>query len=166
MIATRCVPVTVGVFSGEWLLNVLQSTATFRVSNYVDSSRHVTCRNVTCPLQCAQHLNQSVAFTFKRRTSILPYTENGDGFWNQSSLMVHLLMFTNLLMRVTLLTELDDGRYVNVPATGRDDDRYVTFVQLHETTNRRNDGTTSFQIISPKWKCFVKYDELFHNSKR
>ena len=45
-------------------------------------------------------------------------------------------------------SELDDGRYVNVlklngmtifryvfiRATGRDDDRYVTFLQPHETT--------------------------------
>ena len=30
--------------------------------------------------------------------------------------------------------ELDSGRYVNVPAIGRDDDRYVTFLQLDETT--------------------------------
>ena len=25
------------------------------------------------------------------------------------------------------VSELDDGRYVNVPATGRDDGRYVTY---------------------------------------
>ena len=31
-------------------------------------------------------------------------------------------------------SELDDGRYVNVPATGRDDDRYVTFLQPDEIT--------------------------------
>ena len=37
-------------------------------------------------------------------------------------------------MCVTLLTELDDGRYVNVPAARRNDDRYVTFLQLDETT--------------------------------
>ena len=60
-------------------------------------------------------------------------------------------------MYVTLLTELDDGRYVNVPATGRDDDRYVTFLPLHETTIGsipRNNRATSFQIISAKLvKC-------------
>ena len=37
-------------------------------------------------------------------------------------------------MYVTFLTELDDGRYVNVPATGRDDDVCVTFLQFDETT--------------------------------
>ena len=31
-------------------------------------------------------------------------------------------------------SELDDGRYVNVPATGRDDDRYVKFLQPDEMT--------------------------------
>ena len=36
-------------------------------------------------------------------------------------------------------SELDDGRYVNVPVTERDDDRYVT----------RN-NRTSLQIISVK----------------
>ena len=30
-------------------------------------------------------------------------------------------------------SERDDGRYVNVPAIGRDNDRYVTFLQLPET---------------------------------
>ena len=34
-------------------------------------------------------------------------------------------------MCVTLLTELDD--YVNVPATVRDGDRYVTFLELDKT---------------------------------
>ena len=37
-------------------------------------------------------------------------------------------------MYVILLSELDDGRYVNVPAIGRYDDQYVTFQQLDETT--------------------------------
>ena len=58
-------------------------------------------------------------------------------------------------------SELDDCRYVNVPVTGRDDDRYVTFLQLNETTIvsiPRNDRTTSFQIISAKLKCSVKCD--------
>ena len=61
-------------------------------------------------------------------------------------------------MCVTLLTERDDGRYLNVLATGRDGDRYVAHLQLHETTIAsilRNDRT-SFQIISAKLKCSVK----------
>ena len=64
-------------------------------------------------------------------------------------------------MCVTLLTERDDGPYVNVPATGRDDDRYVTFLQLYETpigSIPRNNRATSFQIISAKLKCSVKCD--------
>ena len=36
-------------------------------------------------------------------------------------------------MSITVPPERDDGRYVNVPATGRDDDRCVTFMQLDET---------------------------------
>ena len=74
----------------------------------------------------------------------------GGGFGNQSYLMVHLSILANLLVQfqykqrlflffmylnndktcLTLLTELDDGRYVNDPATGRNDDRYVIFLQL------------------------------------
>ena len=64
-------------------------------------------------------------------------------------------------MCVTLLTELDDGRYVIFPATVRYDGRYVTFLQLDETTIgsiSRNDRTTSFQIISAKLRCSVKCD--------
>ena len=69
-------------------------------------------------------------------------------------------------MCVTLLAELDDGRYVNVfklnettigryvfiPVTGRDDDRYVTFLQLHETTigSIQKNDRTSFHTISAK----------------
>ena len=63
---------------------------------------------------------------------------------------------------VTLLTERDDGRYMNVlklnettidryvfiPPTGRDNDRSI----------QRNNRTTSFQIISAKLKCSVKCD--------
>ena len=37
-------------------------------------------------------------------------------------------------MCVSLVTGRDDGRYVNVPAIGRDYDRYVTFLQLDKTT--------------------------------
>ena len=55
-------------------------------------------------------------------------------------------------------SELDDGRYVNVPATGRDDDRYVTFLVTTIGSIPRNDRTASFQIISMKLKCSVKCD--------
>ena len=76
-------------------------------------------------------------------------------------LLNNLTMFLRYdKMCATLLTELDDGRYVNVPTTGRDDDQYVTFLQLDETkiaTIPRN-NRTSFQIISVKLKWFVKYD--------
>ena len=64
-------------------------------------------------------------------------------------------------MCVTLLNEVDVGRYVNVPTTVRDDDWYVTFLQLDETTIGsipRNDRTTSFQIFWAKLKCCVKRD--------
>ena len=96
------------------------------------------------------------------------WMKSGDGFGNQSDLMVHLLTLANLLVQfqckqrpflfsiylnneprtfsnvqvplnnltmflrydkmcVTLFTELDVGRYVNNPATGRNDDRYMIF---------------------------------------
>ena len=71
-------------------------------------------------------------------------------------------------------TELDDGRYVTVPATGRDDDRAWFFLQLDKTTIDtwhflqlheatigsvpRNNRATSSQTLSAKWKCSVKCD--------
>ena len=68
-------------------------------------------------------------------------------------------MFLRYKVCVTLFTERDDGRYVNVPATGRDDDRYVTILHLHETTIvLSQEMTASFQIISAKLKCSVKCD--------
>ena len=39
-------------------------------------------------------------------------------------------------MCVTLLTELDDGRYVNVPAIVRDDDRCVIFPATERDVDR------------------------------
>ena len=73
-------------------------------------------------------------------------------FSNVQVLPNNLTMFLRYdKMCVTLLTELDDGRYVNVPATGRDDDRYVIFLQLHETTI----GTRHF------WNCTRRRSVIF-----
>ena len=65
---------------------------------------------------------------------------------------------------VTLLTELDDGRYVDAPATGRDDDRYVFIPATGRDDDRyvTRNNRTSFQIISAKLKCSVKRDANKH----
>ena len=75
-------------------------------------------------------------------------------------LLNNLTMFLQYdKMRVILLTELNDGWYVNILATGRDNDRYViflatrpdddwcaTFLQLDETKVGLSKETIAQQV--------------------